>query len=208
MDQYFIAGQRDRFHDPGRFRNDQLRFYFRCREGEFYNFALWSTLERNGIEVRTKGQSAFFYFALELGDLFPTLVGAINEMLEVAPISVGHGGHDVVRLDVRLKIHFCDLGKLFSDGIDVFRFRSSDLVKVDLLEEVSISRGSLSFARIAGIENALPIFGPGRAPAAGGILDMFDQIRQLFAGGRIEESEVTIFTSIFGKRNGDQGSIR
>ena len=88
-------------------------------------------------------------------------------MLKVTAVSISNGGNDIIGIDIRLKLHFGNLWELFSDGIDVLRFRRSNLMKIDLLKKVSVLGRSLSFSWVTRVENALAILAPGRATAAG-----------------------------------------
>jgi hypothetical protein len=60
-------------------------------------------------------------------------------------------------------------------------------VKPDLLIEVKVSLRPLALVRIASVENARTIARPGRAAAAGGVLNAWDLVGELFARVDLEE---------------------
>jgi len=75
-------------------------------------------------------------------------------MFELAAISIGDDGENVVSVAGSAKLNLSNAGEILAKNVGVLRDRSSKLVKIDFLEEIEIRRGALTGAGIARVIEA------------------------------------------------------
>src|SRR6202049_4920239 len=106
------------------------------------------------------------------------------------------------------KLDFRDAREFFSDPVDVLRGGRTELVKVDLLVEISGFGWTLFPLRIARVIETRTVRFPIDASAGGGEVDARNNIGKLLACGDLENHRAAIFGAIFGDGGGNVFAIQ
>lgn len=151
----------------------------------------------------------FFDAVLMAGNLPPLSIflGLAKVMRIFAAIAVGHAGEEPSPIIGCFQIDLRYAWKIAASGIHVGARRRSELVKIDLLEEVQICLGLLALMRVAGVEDRSAIGSPGCAAAASGVLHAADAVRKMLAGFRVVKMQRALFAAVLGEADGDQFAI-
>src|SRR4030088_314931 len=113
-------------------------------------------------------------------------------MQEFPAIAIGNAREDVFAVIRGSQEDFGDTRKLLADGVVVLRRGRAQAVKVNLLEEIQIGRGTLAVARIARVPEAGGVAIPGHAAAGSRSIDARNAVSELLSGGRVEDRNSAI----------------
>src|SRR5258708_12694975 len=118
-------------------------------------------------------------------------------MQEFTAIAIGNAREDIFAIVRGAQEDLSDARKLLADGVFVLRRGRAQAVKVNLLVEIQIGRGTLALARIAGVPETGGVAIPGQATPGSGSIDARHVVPELLPRPAVQNKNAALFPAPF-----------
>src|ERR1700676_3598644 len=116
-------------------------------------------------------------------------------MQEFTAIAIGNAREDIFAIVRGAQEDLSDARKLLADGVFVLGRGRAQAVKVNLLIEIQIGRGTLALTRVARVPEPSGIAIPGHATAGSGSVDARHAVPKLPSSGGVEHRNGSVFAA-------------
>ena len=158
-------------------------------------------LDGEDVEVVPGAEERPLGLVLEVRHAGPGARGAQKVHRVLPAVTVGHGGQELIPVVAAEQFGLGDARPVLADGVGVLGFGRAEDVVVDLLVEVLVRLGPFPEARVAGVEEALPVLVPGHAAAARPLLHPGDGLVDGFPRGHVVDEQRAVLAAAH--REGD-----
>ena len=128
-------------------------------------------------------------------------------MSELAAVSVGHGGQEILSVFRSPKLYFGDSREILADRIRVLAGGCAQLVKIDLLIEIHVFFGPLVAARIPRVVEARTVRVPRHAAARRSPIHAKHHVAKLLDGRDVVHVNAPFLAAPLRQRHSDQTPI-
>ena len=138
---------------------------------------------------------------VEARDLGPRAIRGSQVIGNISAVAVANLGEKEPTVAAALQRDFGDSRQVLAEDVAIAAHRRSELVKIDLLVEVTVFGGALVSLRVARVIKAAAVGGPLDAAAGGWIVHAGDDVRQPLSGGGVVDVRGALLAAIFGQRD-------
>src|SRR6202049_3995835 len=138
---------------------------------------------------------------VEARDLGPRPIRRSQRIGDIAAVAVANLGEQEAAVAAALQRDFGDSWQVLAEDVAIAAHRRSELVKIDLLVEVTVFGGALVSLRVARVIKAAAVGGPLDAAAGVWIVHSGDEVRQPLSGRSVVDVCATFLAAIFGQRD-------